>query len=70
VEAGDALGQVEFAVLEAVHRGTLRSRRTARKITALGKLAAGEAILHATLRRCEHGGCRAARATPSAAGMS
>ena len=56
MEAGDALGQVEFAVLEAVHRGALRSPRTARKIPALSERAAGEAIMHATLRRCEHDG--------------
>jgi DNA-binding PadR family transcriptional regulator len=56
MEAGDALGQVEFAVLEAVHRGALRSRRTARKITGLSQRPAGEAILHEALRRCEHDG--------------
>jgi DNA-binding PadR family transcriptional regulator len=56
MEAGDALGQVEFAVLDAVNRGALRSRRTARKITALRNRAAGEALMHAALRRCENDG--------------
>jgi DNA-binding MarR family transcriptional regulator len=56
MEAGDALGPVEFAVLDAVNRGALRSRRTARKIAALRNRAAGEAIMHAALRRCEHDG--------------
>ena len=53
---GDALGQVEFAVLDAVHRGALRSRRTARNITALAERPAGETLLHEALRRCEHDG--------------
>jgi hypothetical protein len=35
MEAGDALGQVEFAVLDAVHQGALRSRRTARQVRVL-----------------------------------
>jgi DNA-binding PadR family transcriptional regulator len=56
MEAGDALGQVEFAVLEAVHRGALQSRRTSRKIRRLRELPAGEAILHEALRRCERDG--------------
>jgi DNA-binding PadR family transcriptional regulator len=56
MEAGDALGLVEFAVLHAVHRGALRSRRTARQIPVLRERPAGEAILHEALRRCEHDG--------------
>jgi hypothetical protein len=56
MEAGDALGQVEFAVLDAVHRGAFRSRRTARQIRVLRERRAGEAILHEALRRCEHDG--------------
>jgi DNA-binding PadR family transcriptional regulator len=56
MQAGDPLGQVEFAVLDAVHRGALRSRRTAGQVRALGERPAGEAILHNALRRCERGG--------------
>jgi hypothetical protein len=56
METGDALGQVEFAVLDAVNRGALRSRRTARKIPGLRERPAGEALLHEALRRCEHEG--------------
>jgi hypothetical protein len=56
MESGDLLGQVEFAVLEAVSRGALRSRPTARKISGLGQRSAGEALLHEALRRCEHEG--------------
>jgi DNA-binding PadR family transcriptional regulator len=56
MQALDPLGQVEFAVLDAVHRGALRSRRTARQIPALRERAAGEAVLHEALRRCEHAG--------------
>jgi hypothetical protein len=56
MRAGDALGQVEFAVLDAVSRGALGSRRTAWKIPALRERPAGEAILHEALRRCEHDG--------------
>jgi hypothetical protein len=52
MEAGDALGQVEFAVLDAVHRGAPRSRRTARQIGVLQGQPAGE-ILHNALRQCE-----------------
>jgi DNA-binding PadR family transcriptional regulator len=56
MQAGDALGQVEFAVLDAVNRGALRRRSTARKVPALRDRPAGEAILHEALRRCEHEG--------------
>jgi hypothetical protein len=56
MEAGDSLGQVEFAVLDAVHRGALRSRRTARQIPGLSERPDGEAILHEALRRCETDG--------------
>lgn len=56
MQAGDALGQVEFAVLDAVNRGALSSRRTARKVPGLRERPAGEAILHEALRRCEHEG--------------
>jgi DNA-binding PadR family transcriptional regulator len=56
MEAGDALGHVEFAVLYAVHRGALRSRRTARQIPVLRERPAGEAMMHEALRRCQHDG--------------
>ena len=56
MEVGDALGQVEFAVLDAVHRGVLRSRRTARQIGVLQGQPAGETILHNALRQCEQNG--------------
>ena len=56
MEAGDALGQIEFAVLDAVHRGALRSRRAARQIRVLQGQPAGETILHNALRHCEQNG--------------
>ena len=56
MEAGDALAQVEFAVLDAVHRGALRSRRTARQIRVLHGQPAGETILHSVLHCCERNG--------------
>ena len=56
MESGDALGLVEFAVLESVSRGALRSRRTAQQVYVLREQPAGEAILHDVLRRCERGG--------------
>ena len=56
MESGDALGLVEFAVLESVSCGALRSRRTAQQIYLLREQPAGEAILHDVLRRCERGG--------------
>jgi DNA-binding PadR family transcriptional regulator len=54
--ADDPLGHVEFAVLEAVHRGSLRSRRTAARVSALRERPAGEAMLHEVLRSCERNG--------------
>jgi DNA-binding PadR family transcriptional regulator len=56
MEAGDMLGQVEFAVVDAVYRGALRSRRSARQIPLLREQPAGEPILHDALRRCEGDG--------------
>jgi DNA-binding PadR family transcriptional regulator len=53
---GDALGHVEFAVLDAVNRGALRSRRRARQVHSLSRCPAGDAILHDALRRCERDG--------------
>jgi hypothetical protein len=56
MRAGDALGQVEFAVLDAVNRGALGSRGNAGKISGLRGRPAGEALLHEALRRCEQEG--------------
>lgn len=56
MEAGDPLGQIEFAVLDAVHRGALRSRCTALQIHRLREDPAGEVIFHDVLRRCEQDG--------------
>jgi DNA-binding PadR family transcriptional regulator len=56
VHARDPLGLVEFNVLDAVHRGALRHRRTARQVTGLREEPAGEVILHDVLRRLEQGG--------------
>lgn len=61
MEAGDALGQIEVAVLDAVHRGALRSRRTARQIRILQGQPAGETILHNALRQCEQDGLLCSR---------
>ncbi|MBV9424945.1 MAG: hypothetical protein JOZ98_18690 [Solirubrobacterales bacterium] len=56
MESGDTLGLVEFAVLESVSRGALRSSRTAQQVYVLHDQPAGEAILHDVLRRCERVG--------------
>src|SRR5947209_13082946 len=56
MESDDTVGLVEFAVLESVSRGTLRSRRTAQQIDVLRDQPAGDAILHGVLRRCERCG--------------
>jgi hypothetical protein len=56
MEVGDPLGHVEFAVLDAVHRGSLCHRRTAGQIWRLGEQPAGEVILHDVLRSCERDG--------------
>jgi DNA-binding PadR family transcriptional regulator len=56
VVAVDPLGHVEYTVLDAVHRGALRSRRTARQIRTLRDEPAGEVILHEVLHRCEEAG--------------
>jgi DNA-binding PadR family transcriptional regulator len=53
MQPAEVLGQVEFAVLEAVHRGALRSRSTAKNVSVLGEEPAGEFTLHEVLRRCE-----------------
>jgi DNA-binding PadR family transcriptional regulator len=56
VHAGDPLGPVEFDVLDAVHRGALRSRRSARQLGSLREQPGGEAVLHDVLRRFERAG--------------
>jgi DNA-binding PadR family transcriptional regulator len=56
VQAGDPLGHVEYTVLDAVHRGALRSRRTARQIRSVCDQPAGEVILNEVLHRCEQAG--------------
>jgi DNA-binding PadR family transcriptional regulator len=56
MEAGDTLGQVEFAVVDAVYRGMLSSRRGARQIDLLRDQPAGETVLYDVLRRCERDG--------------
>ena len=56
MEGGDPLGHVEFAVLDAVHRGSLRSRRTAAQVRGLREQPAGEVILRDVLRGCERDG--------------
>jgi hypothetical protein len=56
MEAGDPLGQIEFALLDAVHRGALRSRCTAWQIRRLREDPAGEVIFRDVLHRCERDG--------------
>ena len=56
MESGEELGLVEFAVLESLSRGALRSRRTAQRVRALRDQPAGEVILHDVLRACERDG--------------
>lgn len=56
MEAEDALGHVEFAVLDAVNRGALRSGRSAQRVRALSGQPAGETMLHEVLHRCERDG--------------
>jgi DNA-binding PadR family transcriptional regulator len=56
VQAGEPLGLVEFDVLDAVHRGALRSRRTARQVGSLRAQPAGEVVLHDVLHRFEQAG--------------
>jgi hypothetical protein len=51
----EPLGWVEFTVIEAVHRGALRSRQTARQVAGLRLEPAGDALLHEALRRCAPG---------------
>lgn len=53
MEALDPLGRVEFTVIDAVYRGALRSRQNVRYIPGLRQEAAGDALMHEALRRCE-----------------
>jgi DNA-binding PadR family transcriptional regulator len=65
MEVGDALGQIEFAVVDAVHSGALHSRRSAQQISLLQEQPAGETILHDALRRCEQDGLLRSSRDPS-----
>lgn len=56
MEFGDPLGLVEYAVIDAVNRGALRSRQTADKMPGLRREPAGDALVHEALRRCERSG--------------
>jgi hypothetical protein len=56
MEAFDPLGRVEFTVIDAVHRGALRSRRTVSEIPSLRQDPAGDALMHEALHRCERSG--------------
>lgn len=61
----ELLGRVEFAVIDAVYRGVLSSRPTARQIPGLDREPAGEALMHESLRRCEHAGLLRSDRAPS-----
>ena len=65
MELGDPLGCVEFAVIDAVNRGVLRSRQTADRVPGLGEEPAGDALVNEALRRCERGGLLASKRVPS-----
>lgn len=65
MEPGNALGQVEFAVVDAVNRGSLRSRRSASQVPLLREQLRGETILHDVLRRCERDGLLRSSRDPS-----
>jgi DNA-binding PadR family transcriptional regulator len=56
LQSGEPLGLVEFNVLDAVHRGALRSRLTARQIGSLREQPAREVVLHDVLHRFEQAG--------------
>jgi DNA-binding PadR family transcriptional regulator len=56
MQAADPLGVVEFDVLDAVHRGALRSRQTAHRVGSLREQPAGETLLHDVLHRFEEAG--------------
>ena len=52
----DLLGPVEMAVLDALHRGALRSRCSAVQIAGLRDEPAGEYVLHEILGRFDEQG--------------
>jgi DNA-binding PadR family transcriptional regulator len=52
----DPLGQVEFAVLDALHRGALCRRHASRRIKVLDGHPVSEAMVHQALQRCERDG--------------
>lgn len=56
MDAGDVLGPVEFAVLDAVHRGAHRLRRGSCQIRVLRGQPAAQTVLHNALHRCERDG--------------
>ena len=53
IATDDLPGPAETAVLDALHRGVLRTRCSARAIPALRDQPAGEQLLHEILDRCE-----------------
>jgi hypothetical protein len=52
----DLLGPIEVAVLDALHRGALRSRCSAVQLDGLRDEPAGEYLLHQVLGHCEEQG--------------
>lgn len=56
MDSRDLLGQVDFAVLDAVHRGALRSRCVPCQIGVLRGRPAAQTILSEVLRRSEREG--------------
>jgi hypothetical protein len=52
----DLLGPVEIAVIDALHRGALRSRCSAVQIAGLRDEPAGDYVLHTILGRLEEQG--------------
>jgi hypothetical protein len=65
MEAGDPLGRIEFTVIDAVHRGALRSRQTPRQIPGLRQQPGGDALMREALRRCERNGLLRSERVPS-----
>jgi len=60
--AGDPLGWFEFAVMDAVYRGALRSRQGVGRVLGLLSEPGGYAVMYDALRRCErHGLLRSER---------
>jgi hypothetical protein len=56
MERVDLLGRRQVAILDAVHRGAMRSRACAGQVRALVDEPSGDALLHDTLRRFEEAG--------------